>query len=209
MGRHPCALPVVRARVHRVERGDGSTHQETKTGAGVEPTDPIQSQTEATHDPAPEAITPAEEPTPEPVVVEEDKPKKKISPLWKLRFQKKKPNKSGTHVRSITKRHGIVGRKWTWGYINTFQPVEKWTKQGRLTRPLPRDTIAGCVYYAMRRVKKGTDLRILEAALDEGLAALTVQDMMPRVQRELRVMAKLGVIKRTKSQRKKPKRRKS
>lgn len=96
--------------------------------------------------------------------------------------------------RTRTRRHGITGRKWTWGYVNVFQPVHKWTVRGRLVRPTLRTTIPGCIYYAMKRVKRGTDDRIHRAALDDGLETLTVQPTFSRVQKELRLLQKLGVI---------------
>jgi hypothetical protein len=111
---------------------------------------------------------------------------------WTKKRKKIKPK------RKRTRRHGISGRKWTWGHINIFQPVHRWTLQGRLVRPTLRRTIPGCIYYAMKRIKRGTDVRVHQAACDDGLELLTIQPTMKRVQTELRMLAKLGVITRTK-----------
>lgn len=129
-------------------------------------------ETEATPDPIPEAvIAPAPKRTP---------------------WTKPKP------VVKRSRRHGASGRKWTWGYLNIFQPVSKWTIHGRLIRPTTRDTIPGCVYYAIKRIKRGSDALVHRAACEDGLRSLTRQKTYPRVQAELRLLARLGVIKRTK-----------
>ena len=76
--------------------------------------------------------------------------------------------------------------------------MTKWTRKGRTIRPAPRNSGIGCIYYAMKRVQKGSDKRVHEAALEDGLAALTTQNTYSLVQNELRTLARLGVIKRTK-----------
>lgn len=98
--------------------------------------------------------------------------------------------------KKTTKRHGLVGRKWTWNILNTFQKTSKWTVRGRLIRPTLRNTIPGCIYYAMKRIKRGTDARVHAAACADGLELLTIQPTFRRVQAELRLLAKLKIIKR-------------
>lgn len=98
-----------------------------------------------------------------------------------------------------TKRHGVKGRKkWNWGYLNSFRPVHLWTKEGRLIRPVVRTTIPGCIYYAMKRIKRGSDAKVLAAALEDGLRDITTkQATLYRVQVELRLLARLGIVSRT------------
>jgi hypothetical protein len=50
----------------------------------------------------------------------------------------------------------------------------------------------------MKRIRRGTDARVHQAALDDGLASMTVQPTYRRVQFELRALARLGVIRRVK-----------
>jgi hypothetical protein len=119
--------------------------------------------------------------------------KPKPEPWTKKRTRKPKPK-----PKPRTARHGVAGRHWTWKHLNVFQPVHKWTVYGRLVRPTLRTTIPGCIYYAMKRVKRGSDVRVHKAAIEDGLEALTVQNTLWRVQKELRLLAKLGVIKRKK-----------
>jgi hypothetical protein len=106
-----------------------------------------------------------------------------------------------------TKRKGTAGRHWSWGHLNVFQPVHKWTIRGRLIRPTLRRTIPGCIYYAMKRIARGSDRLVHRAALEDGLGELTIQPTFPRVQAELRLLAQLGVIKRTKHPKTKKRRR--
>lgn len=113
-------------------------------------------------------------------------------------WTKKKRKTVKKPKRNRTRRHGVAGRKWTWGLLNVFQPVRRWTMQGRLVRPTLRTTIPGCIYYAMKRIKRGNDARVHRAAIEDGLELLTIQPTFRRVQTELRMLAKLGVITRTK-----------
>lgn len=110
----------------------------------------------------------------------------------------KKTRGARRKTKTETKRHGTTGRTWTWGYLNTFQPIRKWTREGRLSRPISRKTIPGCIYYAIKRIKRGTDKKVYDAAIHDGLEALTIQPLYRRVQIELRLLARFGVIKRTK-----------
>lgn len=142
-------------------------------------------------DPTPDASQAIADPPPTEVV---DKPE----PWTKKRKARKKKWRR-------TKRRGIAGRKWSWGYINVFQPVRRWSIKGRLVRPTLRSTIAGCVYYAIKRIKRGNDARVHQAAIEDGLEMLTVQQTFPRVQDELRKLARLGVITRSRH----PRRRRS
>lgn len=72
--------------------------------------------------------------------------------------------------------------------------------EGRLHRPTLRNTINGCIYYAMKRIKKGSDRSVHLAALEDGLADLTVLTGNPQkklVQDELRRLARWKIILRT------------
>jgi hypothetical protein len=153
------------------------------TGIATDPTSiPVESPT-TTLDPTPET-----EPEPQPEV-ERPKPRP---------WTKKPKTKTKKGKRRTTFRHGVLGRKWSWGHVNTFQPTTKWTVRGRLIRPTTRGTIPGCIYYAIKRIKRGSDRAVLQAAIEDGLQEMTIQPLFRRVQVELRLLAKLGVIKRTK-----------
>src|SRR6266576_3006439 len=81
-------------------------------------------------------------------------------------WTKKKKRKVTKPKRKRTRRHGVSGRRWSWGHINDFQPVYRWTIAGRLVRPTLRTTIPGCIYYAMKRIKRGSDAKVHRAACE-------------------------------------------
>lgn len=97
-------------------------------------------------------------------------------------------------------RGGKKGRHWSWGFVNVFRSQEKkWTTYGRLTRPTLRTTIAGCIYYAIRELKKATDRRVYQQAMENGLGEISRnKNLFPRVQKEMRILAAMGIVARAK-----------
>lgn len=103
---------------------------------------------------------------------------------------------------------GVKGRSWNWGHTNTLVlDTKKWTKDARLRLPAPKDSVLGCVFAAMEKLKKASDDELQDECEKMGLGKITRQQPRKQVQVKLRRLRRWGVVARDKHTKKARRRR--